>query len=161
MLASAPVTFTLKSVISQDVLASAPLTFTHKSLLTSPIREGRHCGTVLFSVVALVSLILPLHTTSSVHRTATVGLVSLVVHYLLGYCNTSSGTGSHSTLSYLICGVSSCSNELVLATRCHLNKINRVLFLLTVLRSLSFLIPSFTKINMSSYPVVRLPLTYA
>ena len=70
-----------------------------------------------------------------------------------------SGTGSHSTLSYLICGASSCLNELVLATRCHLNKINRVLFPLTVLRSLSFLIPSFT--CLSSYPVVCLPLTYA
>ena len=91
----------------------------------------------------------------------TVGLVLLVVQYLLRYCNTSSGTRSHSTLSYLVCGASSCSNELVLATRCHLNKINRVLFPLTVLRSLSFLIPSLTKINMSSYPVVRLPLTFA
>ena len=30
-----------------------------------------------------------------------------------------------------------------------------------MLRSLSFLIPSFTKINMTSYPVVRLPLTFA
>ena len=40
-------------------------------------------------------------------------------------------------------------------------KINRVLFPLTMLRSLSFLIPSFTKINMSSDPVVYLPLTYA
>ena len=111
--------------------------------------------------LALVSPILPLRTMSSVHRTPTVGLVSLVVQYLLGYCNMSSGTGSHSTLSYLICGASSCSNELVLATRCHLNKINRVSFPLTMLRSLSFLIPSFTKINMSSYPVVRLPLTFA
>ena len=163
MLVSAPLTFTLKSVTSQDVLASAPLTFTHKSLLTSPIREARHCGTVLFSWcshLALVSLILPLHTKSYVHRTPTVGLVSLVVQYLLGYCNSSSGTGSHSMLSYLICGARSCSNEFVLATRCHLNKINRALFPLKVLRSLSFLISSFTKINMSSYRVVRLPLTY-
>ena len=164
MLASAPLTFTPKSVTSQDVLASAPLTFSHKSLLTSPIREARHCGTVLFSWcshLALVNLILPVRKMSSVHRTPTVGLVSLVVQYLLRYCNMSSGTGSHSMLSYLICGTSSCLNKFILATRCHLNKINRVLFPLTVLRSLSFLIPSFTKINMSSYPVVRLPLTYA
>ena len=99
--------------------------FHSQSLLTSPIREARHCGTVLFSWcshLALVSLILPLRTTTSVRRTPTVGLISLVVQYLLGYCNTSSKTGSHSTLSYLICGTSSCSNELVLATRCHLNK---------------------------------------
>ena len=152
-------TFTLKSVTSQDVLASAPvtspdvlanapLTFTHKSLLSSPIREACHCGTVFFtwcSHPALVSLILPSRRTSYVRRTPTVGLVSLVMQYLLGYCNTSSGTGSHSTLSYLFCGASFCSNELVLATRCHLNQINRVLFPLTMLRSLSFLIPSFTK----------------
>ena len=164
VLASAPLTFTLKSVTSQDVLASAPLTFSHKSLLTSPIQEARHCVTVLFSWcshLALVKLILLLRTKSSVRRMPTVGLVSLVVHYLLRYCNMSSGTGSHFTLSYLICGATSCLNELVLATRCHLNKINRVLFPLTVLRSLSFLIPSFTKINMLSYPVVSLPLTYA
>ena len=164
VLASAPLTFTLKSVTSQDVFASAQLTFSHKSLLTSPIREAHHCGMVLVSWcshLALVSLILLLRTTSSVRRTPTEGLVLLVVQYLLRYCNTSSGSGSHSMLSYLICGTSSCSNKLVLATRCHLNKINRVLFPLTMLRSLSFLIPSFTKINMSSYPVVRLPLTYA
>ena len=163
MLASALLTFTLKSVTSQDVVASAPLTFSHKSLSTSPIREARHYGTVLFSWcshLALVSLILLLCTTSSVCRTSTVGLVLLVVQYLLRYCNTSSGTGLHSTLSYLICGASSCSNELVLATRCHLNKINCVLFPLTVLRSLSFMIPSFTKLNMSSYLVVRLHITY-
>ena len=49
MLASAPLTFTPKSVTSHDMLASAPSTFTHKSLLTSPIREARHCGMVLFS----------------------------------------------------------------------------------------------------------------
>ena len=84
-----------------------------------------------------------------------------VAQHLLRYCDTSYWTGSHSTLSYLICGTSSCSTELVLATRCNLNKINLVLFPLTVLRSLSFLIPSFTKINMSSDPVVHLPLTYA
>ena len=50
------------------------------------------------------------------------------------------------------------------ASPCHLvppNKINRVLFPLTVLRSFSFLIPSFTKVNMSSDPVVHLSLTYA
>ena len=46
-------------------------------------------ATVLFSLcshLALVILMLPLHTTSSVRRTPTVGLVSLVVQYLLGYC---------------------------------------------------------------------------
>ena len=63
--------------------------------------------------------------------------------------------------SYLVCGTSSCSNELVLATRCHLNKINHVLFPLSVLRWLSFLIPSLKKINMSSCPVVRLSLRFA
>ena len=134
------------------------------SLLTSPIWEACHCGTVLFSWcshLALVSLILPQHAKSSVHRMPTVGLVLLVVQYLLRYCNTSSGTGSHSTLSYLVCGASSCLNELVIATRCHHIKINRVLFPLTVLRSLIFLIPPFTKINMSSYPVVHLLLTFA
>ena len=167
------------------VRASALLTFTQKSLhlsrscfqvhwwlsLTSHFTaifiqfgKDRHCGTVLFSWcshLALVSLILPLRTTSSVRRMPTVGLVSSVVQYLLRFCNTSSGIRLHSTLSYLVCGTSSCSNELVLASRYHLNKINSVLFPLTVLRSLSFLIPSFTKINMLSYPVVCLPPTYA
>ena len=70
-------------------------------------------------------------------------------------------TGSHSTLSYLVCGTSSSLNKLVLATRCHLVKIKCVLFPLTALRSLSFLMLSFTKINISSYPVVHLPLTFA
>ena len=51
--------------------------------------------------------------------------------------------------------------ESALATRCHLIKINLLFFPLTVSRSLSFLIPSFTKVNMSSNPVVHLPLTYA
>ena len=78
-----------------------------------------------------------------------------------GAMHTSYWTGSHSTLSYLVCGASSDSTELVLATRCHLIKINFVLFILTVLRSLSFLIPSFTKINMSSNNVVHFPLTFA
>ena len=179
VLTSAPSTFTHKSTHlsrrackcttdfhSQSplkiVLASAPLTFTHKSLL--PLGKACHSGTVLFlwcSHLALVSLILPLCTTNSVHRTPTVGLISLVAQYLLRYCNTSSGTGLHSTLSYLVCGASSCSNKLVLGTGCHLNKINSLLFPLTVLRSLSFLIPSFTKKHLSSYPVVRLPLTNA
>ena len=80
-------------------------------------------------------------------RTPTVGWVLLLVQYLLRYCDTSYWTGSHSTLSYLICGASSCSTELVLATRCNLNKINCVLFPLNVLWSLSFLIPSSTKIT--------------
>ena len=48
-----------------------------------------------------------------------------------------------------------------LCYRCHLIIINRLLFPLTVLRWLSFLIPSFTKVNMSFYPVVHLPLTFA
>ena len=76
-------------------------------------------------------------------------------------CHTSYWTGSHSTLSYLVCGASSYSTEPILGTRCHLIKINLLLFPLTVLRSLSFLIPSFTKINMSSNPVVHLRLTFA
>ena len=69
-------------------------------------------------------------TTSSVRRTPTVGLVLLVGQCLLRYSSTSSRTGSHSTLSSLVSSLysfltllSSCSNELILATRCHLNKI--------------------------------------
>ena len=89
------------------------------------------------------------------------GFALCMAQYLLRYCDTSYWTGLHSTLSYLICGASSCSTELVLASRCYLNKTNLVLFPLTVLRSLCFLIPPFTKINMSSNPVVHLPLTYA
>ena len=76
-------------------------------------------------------------------------------------CHTSYWTGSHSTLSYLVCDASSGSTMLVLATRCHLIKINLVLFPVTVLRSLGFLIPSFTKKTVPSNPVVHLPLTCA
>ena len=139
VLASALLTSTPCQVTSQDVLASAPLTFTHKSTHLSrhackctidfhsqvtplhfiPFRKAWHYGTVLFlwhSHLALASLILPLGATGSVRRMPTVGLVLLVVQYLLRYCNTSSGTGSHPTLSYLVCGASYCSTELVLAT---------------------------------------------
>ena len=62
-------------------------------------------------------------------------------------CHTSYWRRSHSTLSYLVCGASSGSTEPALATRCHLIKINLVSFPVAVLRSLSFLIPSFTKIT--------------
>ena len=131
---------------------------------TSPVVQDAHCG--LGFARGAVTLLLQAWYCCQVprillYRTPTVGLVLLVGQYLLRYCHTSYRTGSHSTLSYLVCGTSSCLTELVLATRCHLIKINFVLFPVTILRSLSFLIHSFTKINMSSYPVLHLPLTYA
>ena len=127
MLASAPLTFTLKSVTSEDMLASASLTFTNKSPQCEllPFGKARHCGTVLFSWrshLALVILILLQGATSSMHRMPTVGLVSLVVQFLLRYCNMSSGTGLHSTLSYLFVAQVPAPIELVLASRCHILK---------------------------------------
>ena len=126
-------TFNFHSEVTSSlkiVLASALVTFTHKSLrcYLHPIREGSPLWQSSLFVVQSSCSCEPdtaIRATSSVSRTPTVGLVLHVVKYLLSYCNTSSGTGSHSTLSYLVCGASSSSNELVLATRCHLNKINR------------------------------------
>ena len=181
VLAQALSTFTCKSTHSQDRACKCTVDFhslsshlsrhAHKctiyfhSQVTPlhfiPFGKACHCGMVLFlwrSHLALLSLILP--RVLCVER-------SLWAWFCL-WCSICSDTatrplGLGHTLLFPIFfrGASSCSNELVLATRCHLNKINRILFPLTVLRSLSFLIPSFTKINMSSYPVVRLPLTFA
>ena len=141
-----------------------------------PFRKARHCCMVLFlwhSHLALVNLILPrvlcverplwawfcLWCRAQILQLVLRDWVALysflsVVQYLTLDTSTRCHTWSHSTLSYLVCGASSSLNKLVLATRCHLIKIKRVLFPLTMLRSLSFLIPSFTKINMLSYPEV-------
>ena len=141
------------------MLASALLTFTHKSLHSDlhPIREGLPLwnGFLLWcSHPALASLILPLGATYPTAQDAHygLGLLSFVAQSSCSCeldtairCHTFYWTGSHSTLSYRVCGTSSGSTEPVLASRCHLIKINLVLVSLTVLRSLSFLIPSFTK----------------
>ena len=99
--------------------------------ITCPFRQGR---TLLFPIRGAVSHSRYCHKVP--HRVALYAFLSCLWRKLLLYW------------------VSPCY-------RCHLLKITGVLFPLTVLRSLSFLIPSFTKINMSSYPVVRLPLTIA
>ena len=174
----------------KKVLASALLTFTHKSLRCChhPLREGLplwyglllwHSHPALASSILLSGAAHPAAQDTHCWLGSACSAVSAQIlqhilwvwvalysflsmaQYLTLHTSTRCHTGSHSTLSYLVCGASSSLKKLVLATRCHLIKIKRVLFPLTVLRSLSFLIPSFTKINMSSYPAIHLPLTFA
>ena len=117
------------------------------SLHFIPFGKTCHCGTVLFtwrSDLAPVSLVLPQGTMGSVRRTPTVGWVLLVAVsaqilslVLLDWVTL------YAFLSYL------CRKLLLYKAspcyRCHLIKINLVWFPLTVLRSLSFLIPPCTK----------------
>ena len=151
----------------KNVLASALLTFTQKSLhLSRPCLQCLplwHRFLLWCSHPALGCLILPSGATHPAVQDAhcrldfTRGAVS---GQMLPQGSTHP-TGQGRTLLFSILFARSCSTELVFATRCHLIKINLILFPVTVLRSLSFLIPSFTKITMSSNPVVHLPLTYA
>ena len=163
MLTIAPLILNHKSTFTlKIVLANSLLTFHHKSTLTLKFvlasalwtfnRKSLHCWLHPIwesSPLWHGSLFVAQSSCSCEHDTATGCHTSCCAGHPLwcSFCsesairwNTSYWIGSHSTLSYLVCGTSSCSTELVLATRCHLIKINLVLFPVTVLRSLSFLI---------------------
>ena len=189
VLANALLNFTHCQVTSQDVLASALLTFTHKSLCCwhRPIRD-RLATVAHFSFHVAVILLLWASYFQLVPRVLCVerpllagfasgSICSDTVTCLFGQCRTLlfpiHGAVSHSRYCHKVphrvaldAFLSCLWCKLLLywarpCYKCHLIKINHVLFPLTVLRLLSFLIPSFTKINMSSYPVVCLPLTFA
>ena len=120
------------------------------SLHFIPFGKARHCCTVLslwHSRPAIVSLTQPpsaMHPASQdAHCGLCFALDAVSAQILLQGATHPAGQGCTLPFPILFVAQVLCSIELVLATRCHLIKINLVLFPITVLRSLSFLIPSY------------------